>query len=163
MKVVDKIYNLIKSVEESLSDDAVVIKNIKRSMQLDRYSCGAQCAFMILQYFGKDDSIDNVKKELNVSKTDGVDTEPILDLFKKKGLNVRVNENAKLNDIRNAIDNNWPMLISINDGDHWVVVYGYSENFIWVLDPAIKRIRCKIRTDKFMTRWDEDWVAEVRL
>ena len=40
MKVVDKIYNLIKSVEESLSD-AVVIKGIKRSMQLDRYSCGA--------------------------------------------------------------------------------------------------------------------------
>ena len=53
---------------------------------------------MILEYYGKAKSINNVKRELNISKVDGVDTEPILRLFKKKGLNVRVNEKAELSD-----------------------------------------------------------------
>ncbi len=98
-----------------------------------------------------------------ISKSDGVDTEPILALLRKRGLKVNVNENASLIDIKTDVDNNYPILISIDDGDHWVVIYVYSENFIWILDPAIKRISCKIRVDKFIKRWDENWIAEVEI
>ena len=46
--IVDFVYNCIKDIEEVLSADSIVLK-MKRSVQLDCYSCGVQSVYMILK------------------------------------------------------------------------------------------------------------------
>jgi ABC-type bacteriocin/lantibiotic exporter with double-glycine peptidase domain len=157
----DTICNAIKDVEEFLSPSAVVIPGIKRSVQLDGYSCGAQCAYVILKYYGKARSIDATKKALGTTK-EGTDTGPILRLLRKRGLRVSIKKDATLRNIYEAIDNQWPILISVDDGDHWVVIYGYSEDGIYILDPALKSLLCEWSAEEFGGRWDEAWVGVVK-
>lgn len=144
-----------------MDDNTVCIKGIKRSVQLDKYSCGAQSAVVILNYFDKNRSINKVKDFLGTTKKDGTDTEPILNLFKENNLNVEVNEKARLNDIYESVDEGKPMLISVYDGEHWIVVYGYSNDFIYVLDPSINQYSCRLTKQEFNERWDENWIAMV--
>ena len=75
--IVDFVYNCIKDIEEVLSADSVVL-NMKRSIQLDNYSCGAQCVYMILNYFNRDKTLNEIKESLNTTETDGTDTKQIL-------------------------------------------------------------------------------------
>ncbi len=160
MILVDIVFNILKDIEEYFYPDAVLIPGIKKSVQLDAYSCGAQCAYVILDYYDKSNSIDAVIKELGTNK-EGTDTEPILKLFIKNGLNVYVNEKAKLTDIYSAIDNNYPILISVDEGEHWVVIYGYSDENIFVLDPSIKSPFCAWSKKKFRECWD-NWIAVIK-
>jgi ABC-type bacteriocin/lantibiotic exporter with double-glycine peptidase domain len=158
----DTICNAIKDVEEFLSPNAVVIPGIKRSVQLDGYSCGAQCAYAILKYYGKARSINAIKKALGTSIEEGTDTGPILRLLRKRGLRVSIKKDATLRNIYEAIDNQWPILISVDDGDHWVVIYGYSEDGIYILDPALKSLLCEWSVVEFGGRWDEAWIGVVK-
>ena len=158
----DTVYNKMKNVEEFFSPNAVVIPGIKRSVQLDGYSCGAQCAYAILKYFGKARSIKAVIKALGTSIEQGTDTGPILRLLRERGLRVSVNKNAKLRNIYEAIDKQCPILISVDDGDHWVVIYGYSDDAIYILDPALRSLLCKWSVVEFGGRWDEAWIAVVK-
>ncbi len=159
--IVDFVYNFIKDVEEVLSADSVVLK-MKRSVQLDSYSCGAQCVFMILNYYGIDISFETVVGELKTNDKDGTDTKPILRFLKKNGLEVVVNEKTNLSYIKATIDNGAPLLISVNNGDHWIVIYGYSKEGIFVLDPSKKRILNQWGIAEFIKRWDENWIAIVK-
>ncbi len=70
--IVDFVYNFIKDIEEVLSADSVVLK-MKRSVQLDSYSCGAQSVYMILHYFNKDKTLNEIKESLNTNETDGTE------------------------------------------------------------------------------------------
>ena len=65
----DHVADWVKSGEEYLDPSAVTVDGIKRSLQLDKYSCGAQSCYMILDYFGKAGSIENVKKALAACRT----------------------------------------------------------------------------------------------
>ena len=52
------------------------------------------------------------------------------------------------------------MLTTIDDGDHWIVVYGYSKSKIYVLDSVGYRPFVKWSKAKFKKRWD-NWGAIV--
>jgi ABC-type bacteriocin/lantibiotic exporter with double-glycine peptidase domain len=158
--IIDMVYNFIKSIEEILSPGSVLL-NMKRSIQLDSYSCGVQCVKMILNYYSIIKTPGEIKRGLKTKKEEGTDTEPILNYLRKSGLKVSVNKNAVLSNIHFAIANSNPVLISIDNGEHWIIVYGYSANSIFTLDPSGKSISNKWELKEFFNRWDENWIAVI--
>lgn len=46
------------------------------------------------------------------------------------------------------------MLTIIDDGDHWLVFYGYSKTNIFVLDSVSYRPFVKWNKESFEERWD---------
>jgi ABC-type bacteriocin/lantibiotic exporter with double-glycine peptidase domain len=159
--IVDFVYNFIKDVEEVLSADSVVLK-MKRSVQLDSYSCGAQCVYMILSYYDKDKTPNEIKESLNTTESDGTDTKQILNYLVDNKLEVQINEKGAISSIQNAIDNGYPVLITVDDGDHWVVVYGYSNDGIFVVDSSRSRFLNQWGYGEFIKRWDENWIAVIK-
>lgn len=69
------------------------------------------------------------------------------------GVKVHVNESADLDDIKSALIERKPVLIIIRDGEHWVVVYGFSEVRL--------NLKCSLSYEEFIDCWDENWVAVV--
>lgn len=158
--LVDWIAGRLQWIEERRSPDSVVL-GVGRSIQLDRHSCGAQSAFMILRYFGKARSISAVSRALGTNVT-GTSTAAILRLFRQRGLKPRVNARADIDDLAKALDLGAPSLVSMDDGDHWAVVYGYAQGAVFVADPSIRRsLRVRVSTTAFCARWDR-WAMFVR-
>ena len=159
--IVDFVYNFIKDIEEVLSADSVVL-NMKRSIQLDNYSCGAQCVYMILNYFNKYKTLNEIKESLNATETDGTDTKQILNYLVENGFDVQINEKGAISSIQDAIEKGYPILITVDEGDHWVVVYGYSDDGIFVLDSSRSRFLNQWGYGEFIKRWDENWIAIIK-
>jgi ABC-type bacteriocin/lantibiotic exporter with double-glycine peptidase domain len=135
---------------------------MKRSVQLDSYSCGAQSVYMILNYYDKDKTLNEIKESLNTTESDGTDTKQILNYLMKNGLDVQVNDNGTISSIQAAIGNGYPALITVDDGDHWVVVYGYSNDGIFVVDSSRSRFLNQWGYGEFIKRWDENWIAVIK-
>jgi len=159
--IVDFVYNFIKDVEEVLSADSVVLK-MKRSVQLDSYSCGAQSVYMILSYYDKNKTLNEIKESLNTTELDGTGTKQILNYLISNGLDVQINEKGAISSIQAAIGNGYPVLITVDDEDHWVIVYGYSDDGIFVLDSSRSRFLNQWGYGEFIKRWDENWIAVVK-
>ena len=157
----DLVYNFYKDIEEKRSKNSVLL-DMKRSIQVDSYSCGAQCVYMILEYYKINRNLDEILKGLNTSRRDGTDTEPMLNYLRSNGLKVSINTRSKLSNIHSAINNLNPILISVDDGEHWVVIYGYNTDGLFILDPARKEIKNFWDMKKFMSRWDDNWIAVVK-
>ena len=157
----DLVFNFYKDIEEKRSPDSVLL-DMKRSVQLDSYSCGAQCVYMILEYNNIHKTLDQILKGLNTSKRNGTDTGPILNYLRANGLRVAINKQSKLTDIHSAIDNLNPILISVDEGEHWVVIYGYKSDGLFILDPSRKAIQNFWDMKKFKMRWDDNWIAVIK-
>ena len=149
----DGIVNMVKGVEEYCDSGAQVL-DMDRTLQLDSYSCGAKSAFMVLNYYGRANSIAKVERKLKTTE-EGTSTERIFALLVKRGLGVVEIERAKLKDLRNAIDHGAPVLVSLNGMAHMAVVYGYSDDTIYVNDPDILASPlCGWSTQEFKSKWD---------
>ena len=57
----DILYNFNKNIEEKRSPDSVFL-DMKRSIQLDSYSCAAQCVYTIMEYYKTPKTIDEILK-----------------------------------------------------------------------------------------------------
>jgi len=159
--IVDFVYNCIKDIEEILSADSVVLK-MKRSVQLDSYSCGAQSVYMILDYYNKDKTLNEIKESLNTNESDGTDTKQLLNYLVSNGLDVQINTKGVISSIQAAIGNGYPVLIALDDSDHWAVVCGYSNDGIFVLDSSRSRLLNQWGYGEFIKRWDQNWIAVVK-
>jgi ABC-type bacteriocin/lantibiotic exporter with double-glycine peptidase domain len=154
---VDWLARTSQSFEEMVVPGTVVL-NIERSVQLDRYSCGAQSAYMILKYFGKARSIQGVTRALGTDEN-GTGPEAISRVFRERGLRCRTVVNAKMADLRRSLDAEVPVLVSLHGASpesesHWAVAYGYSEDGVYVADPSPNGLRVRVRTAAFRKRWD---------
>lgn len=157
---VDTLGNALKWGEEQLYPSRVVLESFRRSIQLDGYSCGAQCAFMILRYFGKARSIANVIREAGTT-LEGTNQTQLRKLLEKRGLKVRRMKSPTIAQIRQAIRRGNPVLVSSEDDDHWIVVYGYADGTIFVADPSpLLSVGCAHSTRQFLARWDR-WAMEI--
>jgi len=159
--IVDFVYNCIKDIEEVLSADSVVLK-MKRSVQLDSYSCIAQSVYMVLNYYNKDKTLNEIKESLNTTETDVTGTKQILNYLVRNGLDVQINEKGTISSIQTAIGNGYPVLITVDEGDQLAVVYGYSNDGIFVLDSSRSRFLNQWGYGEFIKRWDENWIAVIK-
>ncbi len=160
-KLVNRVAVFMQRNEEAKYPDSQIL-HMPRYIQLNNYSCGIVCAFVILRFYGKVNSISEIIYNKNSLKKDGIDTEPLLNILKSNDVKISVNEDASLEDIKIALSNNEPVLISIRDGDHWVVVYGYNKDRIFILDSSVRSsLKCSMLHEKFIELWDENWIAIV--
>lgn len=156
----DTIATFGAKIEPMIVQRCVSLPNFPRHIQLDGYSCGAQCALAILKYYGKTGSIDHVMRELGTT-IEGTDQHQLRALFKKRGLIARRICAPNIVKIKNELINGYPILVSMNR-DHWAVVYGYAPGYVFVADPALnRRLLCRHSTKAFLKRWDK-WAMAVR-
>ena len=114
---------------------------------------------MILRYFRKASSIDNVTRELETD-TDGTDQYQIRTLLRRRGLRPKRINRPKLSNFRDAIDNDCPVLVAM-DTDHWVVVYGYGPGTVYIAAPSLcSSIFCGCSNREFRNRWDK-WAMVI--
>ena len=152
-RVLDTVAGWIQTVDEARDDDAVLL-DVRRSVQADGFSCGAQSALMILRYHGKGRSIDATMRALDTDE-DGTSTGPLLKLFRQRGLKPVIKARATIADLRCGIENGAPSLVSLDDESHWGVVYGYSATRIYLGDPSIRKtLRVGLTVRAFRARWD---------
>jgi ABC-type bacteriocin/lantibiotic exporter with double-glycine peptidase domain len=159
--LVDKAMSIPKHIEENISDESSSFLDMDRSMQLDGYSCGVQSTYSILKYYGKARSIDNVDNQLNAYDRGYASETSIYKLFRTRKLKISKRSKATIATIKEAIDDyEAPMLTTIDNESHWIVVYGYSKSKIYVLDSVGLRPFVKWSKDKFKERWD-NWGAII--
>jgi ABC-type bacteriocin/lantibiotic exporter with double-glycine peptidase domain len=158
-KVLDRIANVTKELEETLDRRATVL-SLKRSLQLDGYSCGAQSAYVILRHYGKARSIAHVTRELGTTG-DGTTQDQIRTLLVRRGLVPKRINCPTIARLRQAIGEGCPVLVSVDDEEHWAVVYGYSPGHIFLADTSpFGGVRCRTSTKRFRARWDR-WAMKV--
>jgi len=166
-KTVDVLANILKKTEEVVhhNDETVILPHFRRSIRLDYYSCAARSVYSVLRYHGKRCTPESVERSLHTNE-DGAGVSDILRVFKQRGLSCKVIRNASFVDLKGAIRNGCPVLVSLYDGWHYGVVYGFSDKYIFVSDPSLDQasmgsIWCAIPKRKFMTMW-EPWMIVVR-
>jgi len=149
--------NIIKSIEE-LDPNAVVLPNIVRSLQLDFYSCGVQSVFVILNYFRKSPSVDTIERELQTDHT-GTSLGAMERVFKKRGFKCWIIRKLSLKQIRDYIDADSSVLITTLDRWRYAVVYGYSEEHVFVVDPSVRcNLFCRIPKKRFLEQQWDKWM-----
>ena len=157
--LVDKAAGAVQRVDEAFSNNAVLL-DVERSIQLDGWSCGAQSGYMLLRHFGKARSVDATARALGTDE-EGTSESSLLRLFRQRRLEVRVRKRATLSDLRRGIDRDALSLVSMDDGSHWAIVYGYSVGKIFVADPSLlKSVGVGLTVGDFEHRWDH-WAAIV--
>lgn len=159
---INKFYNRLKLNEEcKLSADSIVLKGISRSIQLDRYSCAAQAVKSILDFYSKSLSAPEIIGLLGTDSKEGTDTDPILNLFRQLGFDFTIEENADLSAIRKYLTKGIPLLITVNDWEHWVVIYGISNDKVFLIDSHPLVIKTGIPIKNFIERWDDNWICGI--
>ena len=134
-------------------DDDVVLDGFGRAVQLDHYSCGAQSAFMILRYFGKARSIERTIKLLGTD-ADGTGIQAMTTLFRARGLTPKRIKDGGKKDIRGAIEDGHPVLVLLDDEEHWACVYGYGKGRVYLADPSpLDSPAVVVKWPDFKKRW----------
>jgi ABC-type bacteriocin/lantibiotic exporter with double-glycine peptidase domain len=153
--------NVVKWFEDQ-DPSATILRGVRRSLQFDGYSCGVHSANVILGYFGRCLSIDQIEHKLRTDD-EGTSITPIRQLLNSRGLRTTIRANATIRDIKRAIDFGHPVLVSLCNGEHWAVVYGYSKRAIYVADSSItKNLWCRVSMARFLRQWDM-WMMAVKL
>ena len=156
-EIVDALATAAARLEESAYRNAVILPDFPRSIQLDGYSCGAKSLHSILRYYNKRCSHLSVEKELRTTY-EGTSIINIKRVLKKHGLKHRKTQNLK-----DAISNGHPVLVSLYDHWHYSVCYGYSPFHYFVMNPSLGdmgSVSCAVRKQKFKRIWD-GWALEV--
>ena len=135
-KLVDNIFIGLKKLEEKSFSSAVVLQGFPRSIQLDGYSCGAKSVYTVLKYFGKNCTPRSVERQLGTTY-EGTSQTDIKRVLKERNLSYHMIRRRTLKTLRDAIDNECPIFISLYDGWHYSVVYGYSDSHIFVMNPSL--------------------------
>ncbi|MGA2624141.1 MAG: cysteine peptidase family C39 domain-containing protein [Bacteroidota bacterium] len=150
---VDDLFTAVKSIEELFHLEATMLPNFPRCVQLDLYSCGAKSVYAILKYFKKRCNLGSVEEAL---RTDyyGTTVDDIKRVLRENKVAFKELKKATLKDIRRAIDENHPVLVSVGEDSHYCVVYGYSDTHVFVMDPLITSLKCAIAIKEWRERWD---------
>ena len=155
-RFIDTAFTVLKDLEELAYPSAVVLPNFPRSIQLDGYSCGAKSVYTVLRYFGKRCTVQSVEQQLKTDE-DGTWNKDVYRVLKERKLRYKVNTHAGLRDLYRGIKEDRPVIVSLYEGKHFSVVYGFSRGHIFVMDPLIESVAdlfCAVPKSKFREIWD---------
>lgn len=146
--------------ERAAGEDAVILDGVPRAVQLDSYSCGAQCVYMVLAYHGNRRNYRKLVKRLGTNEDDGTSESAICRVLREEGLRPKIVDKARLPGLRKVIDSGTPVIALVDDEEHWIVVHGYDDDGFYVSDPSPLRA-VYLGEDEFKDRWDR-YVIVVR-
>jgi len=131
---------------------------------LNASMCGPASLKIVLSYYGIEKSEQEIAKLCKSDKDLGVNDKTIKKAAEKFGLKVIIKNNSNLSDIKKWLDKKAPVIVNwftrgrkdyadseVADG-HYSVVAGIDEQFIYLQDPEIGKMR-KIKRHDFMRVW----------
>lgn len=162
-KGIDIVYNGVAFTEEKknelinyLSENEFIYLNMSRSIQPSNNSCGANAACSIIRYYDIDVDYEKICKILKIDRNGSASETALYKLFRDNGLSVSKRDEAGINTIKESINKyEAPMLTTINKGNHWIIVYGYSNDRILVLDSLPNRFSVSMDKNEFFKSWDK--------
>jgi ATP-binding cassette subfamily B protein len=113
--------------------------------QQESKDCGPTCLKMILKYYGKNVSIDNITEFCNTN-IQGTSINNLINGAQK----MRLEASAKKIEIDDLKEIDFPVILYVND-NHYIIVYGYKKNKFFVADPAIGKL--KVDAAKLRLYW----------
>jgi len=126
--------------------------------------CGPASLKIVLGYYGIEKSERELVEMCGHDSELGVDDEGIKKVAKNLGFSVEIKNESSFEDIEEWLDKKIPVIVNwftrgrqdysdseVADG-HYSVVTGLNEDYIYIQDPEIGKIR-KIKKDDFMKVW----------
>lgn len=117
--------------------------------QFDLMDCGPTCLRIIAKYYGKECTLQSLRDKCQIQK-DGVSLLGIskaAELIGFQSLGIKITYKEIL---ENAI---LPCIVHWDQG-HFVVLYKISKDFVWIADPAKKKM--KLSKEEFLAHWSSD-------
>ncbi|MCP4446084.1 MAG: hypothetical protein GY811_12165 [Myxococcales bacterium] len=142
-------------------DDDAVSLDMPMCKQLDGHSCGLEVVRCVLQYFGHRPSRAKLRNMLGTSPRHGTSEDAIQEVLEDFGLGSRVIADGKLSDLRRCIRDGEPVIVTVDEGEHWLVVTGYSTGCISVMDPRPWVLVSQMDSEEFELNWCEGWGIAV--
>lgn len=137
--------------------------------QGDDSSCGPAVARSVLNFFGEDETEEDLKKVLKCTDDWGTDPTAIVNFFKKKGYKVKNHEHT-IDDIITFVKKKIPVILCIQawsdnkvnyakswDHGHYVVAIGFNkkEKRILFHDPSVPDQRAYLEYKELLNRWHD--------
>ena len=98
--------------------------------QMDWYSCGAIAAWAVVETFHPKANFNRFYRDCDPDPTEGTSETKIVRALRKHGVGVGIRRDLDFDSIAEVIENGFPIIAGVghefSDGDHWVVIYGYS-------------------------------------
>ncbi len=126
--------------------------------------CGPVVLKMVLDYYGVQETEEELAQLARTSKERGTDDQAIQRVLESFGLKVTIKNKASFEDIQGWLDKEVPVIVdwftrgradypdsAVPDG-HYSIVVGLDDNFIYLQDPEIGGLR-KITRGNFMKVW----------
>lgn len=159
---------LLKYIKEEFGPDVIYLE-IPEFRQTYTYDCGANAMQTVVNYYGIDYREEAIMKILNTTEENGTPIKNMIAGAKFYGIEVEAKENLKIIDLKNAIDNKWPIIIVLqaygdssedpdwtikNDNGHYVTVIGYDDFKIYFEDPSSTK-RTFLSYKELLERWHD--------
>lgn len=131
------------------------------SRQLDDYSCGSRCVYMVLRHLSRSCTHTRLKEKLGTDRQDGTSERAMRKLFRQRGLKATVSE-LSWPSLKKALARGAILIVTVDDGEHYIVVHGMTHDEVHLADPLeyLPRRRVMSRR-KFLDRWDR-WGLVIR-
>ena len=126
--------------------------------------CGPASLKMVFDYYGIEKSEQEIAKLAGTTDELGTDDQGIKKAAEELGFKVEIKNNSTFEDIQEWLDKKVPVIVNwftrgradyedseVADG-HYSVVVGLDEEFIYIQDPEIGKVR-KIEKEDFMKVW----------
>src|SRR3989344_566718 len=131
---------------------------------LHQSMCGPASLKMVFDYYGIEKSEAEIAKMCNVDENLGTDDKNLKRVAEELGFKVEIKNNSTFEYIQAWLDKKVPVIVNwftrgradyedseVADG-HYSVVVGLDEEFIYIQDPEIGKLR-KIKKEDFMKVW----------
>lgn len=131
---------------------------------LNAAMCGPASLKIVLAYYGVEKSEKALAKLCRHSKDLGVDDKKIKQAAEALGFKVKIKNNSNFRDIEKWLNKKVPVIVDwltkdrrdyseseVADG-HYSVVAGLDDEYIYLQDPEIGKMR-KLKRDDFMRVW----------
>lgn len=137
-------------------------KEFKRTIQQDKYSCGAHATYMILHHFDVETTYEKTKKRLGTNPDWGTSVVSMVSLFRKHRLRVGYYPFMRYRKLISALNLGAIVLVHL-DGGHFGVVHGMSSTSVYLADPSYRKMgsRRTLSVREFQGRWT-NWALTVR-
>ena len=147
---------------QHMEKDLLPVKPFQET--LFKSMCGPASLKMVFDYYGVEKSEAEIAKMCNVDEDLGTDDKTLKRVAEELGFNVEIKNNSTFEDIRRWLDKKVPVIVNwftrgradyddsqVPDG-HYSLVVGLDEEFIYIQDPEIGKLR-KVEKNDFMKVW----------
>ena len=145
-----------------MQKDLLLVKSFQETLFKSMF--GPASLKMIFDYYGIEKSEEEIAKLAGTTEDLGTDDEGIKKAAESLGFKVEIKNESSFEDIQDYLSKKIPVIVNwftrgrINYDDsqvpdgHYSVVVGLDEEFIYLQDPEIGKLR-KIERDDFMKAW----------